>query len=131
MDKINALIAELKELADKLKVSIDTDKRDDYEYKLFYLNSDIGDYEQQYEEAQQILDDLYDKKYIELRPSLKSDKAAEKETNQSLKTELTDMSIRKSQVKRFNRVHKGMIRLGDYINGKQIQINYDKKQATF
>jgi hypothetical protein len=77
------------------------------------------------------LDDRYDKEFIKARPDVKSDKAAESLATQLLQQELTDMSIRKSRVKKYNREHRGMIRLGDYINGKKIQANFDTKNKPF
>ena len=106
MDKIEALIKELKEDAEKLKTSIDTEKRDNYEYNLFYLNSEIWQYEEDYEKAQDIYDVDYENKYALLRPDMKSEKATEMATELSLQEQRNKVTELKRKVKKFNREHK-------------------------
>lgn len=131
MQDIDTQIAELNDLADKLKISIDEKKRNDFEFGLFYLNSMLSDYEHWYEKLQQELDDLYDTKYVEFRPNVKSEKAAEMATKTFLQQSIAEMSVLKSKVKKYNRIHRGLIRLGDYLTGQVIQENFNKKQQWF
>ena len=124
-------ITELNGLAEKLKMSIDDKQRNDFEFWLFYLNNSLSEFEHYYEKEQQHYDDLYDTKYIEFRPNVKSDKAAEMATNQLMQIQITETSVLKSKVKKFNRIHRWFIRLGDYLTGQVIQDNFNKKQQGF
>lgn len=128
---IEKQIIELNVLADNLKISIDDKKRNDFEFWIFYLNNSLSEYEHNYEKEQQELDDLYDNKFIEFRPNVKSDKASEMATNQLLQERLSSVSIKKSKVKKYNRIHRWFIRLGDYITGQKIQENFSIKQNWY
>jgi hypothetical protein len=62
MDKIQ-LIADLKDLAAKLRITIDDAVRNDYEYQMMYLNIALAEEECEYEKAQQDLDDKMDAEF--------------------------------------------------------------------
>lgn len=129
--QVEQQITELNGLADKLKMSIDDKQRNDFEFWLFYLNNSLSEYEHEYEKQQQEYDDLYDEKYVEFRPNVKSDKAAEMATNQLMQIQIAEMAIMKSKVKKYNRIHRWFIRLWDYITGQKIQANFNAKNQWF
>lgn len=128
---IDSLIEEIKSLAEKLKIGIDDDVRNDFEYNLFYLNNELAEYEQSYERAQQQLDSDLDAKFRQLRPEQKSDKATEMICNEQLATTIILTSLAKSKIKAYNRIHRGMIRLWDYVTGQKIQANFLIKQQGY
>lgn len=131
MEQIDALIENLKSLAEKLKVSIDDDIRNDFEYALFYLNNELSLYEQTCEQTQQTLDSDLDAVFRQVRPLQKSDRATEIICNEQLATTIKFVALAKSKVKAYNRIHKWMIRLGDFVTWQKIQENFNRKQIWY
>lgn len=131
MEKINLLIVELRKLADDLKMVVSEDNQNEYEFKLFELNIALAEFEFIYEEAEQKLDDEMDEAFLKQRSLMKSDKATEMTIKSTYQEQIKKVSNHKSMVKKYNRIHRWLLRIADFVTSKKIQANFEKKSQWY
>ena len=127
--EVESLENSIKDSLEKLKRGNNKEMKNNLEFDLNYLNIALATNEANIDDIDEELALNINKKFIELRPTFKSDSVCSATVKEAFHEELSSLAKERNTIKKHNRIHKGFIRLADHITGRVIQENFDTKRS--
>ena len=129
--EVESLETAISDTLEKLKSWNDKELKNSLEFFLNYLNIALATNEADIDDIDEELSLGINKRFIEIRPTFKSDSVCSATVKEAFHEDLHALAKERNTIKKYNRIHKGFIRLADHLTGRVIQENFDTKRSWY